>query len=176
MSLNSTVDAVHPCLMPLVTSISISLFFYFCCIFVLSSLYILTIKSIILLSILNSFSICTIVSLFIESYAFLKSIAIATICSFFLYVSSTHSLRINRLSKIIPPLVNPACSNYSILFSATCFSISLPISDISILYDKSVIIAIGLSSVSVGLFFFGIIIVFDFFHSVGSCFSSSTFL
>ena len=49
----------------------------------------------------------------------------------------------------------------------------LPISDISILYDTSVI-AIGLNSVSVGLFFFGIMIVFDFFHSVGSFFSSST--
>ena len=34
-----------------------------------------------------------------------------------------------------------------------CFFDSLPISDISILYDTSVI-AIGLSSVSVGLFFF----------------------
>ena len=84
------------------------------------------------------------------------------------------SFRINRLSRIFPPLVKPACSNFPILFSATCFSISLPISDISILYDTSVI-AICLSSVSVGLFFF-IMIVFDFFHSVGSCFSSNTFL
>ena len=47
-----------------------------------------------------------------------------------------------------------------------CYSISLPISDIGILYDTSGI-AIGLSSVSVGLFFFGIMIVFDFFYSVG---------
>ena len=39
ISLNSAVDAVHPCHMPLVTSISISLFFS-SCIFVLSSLYI----------------------------------------------------------------------------------------------------------------------------------------
>ena len=66
---------------------------------------------------------------------------------------------------IFPPLVNPACSNFPILFSAMCFSISLPISDISILYDTSVI-AIGLSSVSVGLFFFGIMArtVGTFFH------------
>ena len=137
-----------------------------CC---LPYIFILYIKSIILLSILNSFSICTIFSLFIESYAFLKSIAIATICSFFLCVSSTHSLRINRLSKIFQPLVNPACSNFPILFSAMCFSISLPISDISILYNTSVI-AIGLSSVSVCVFFFGITIIFDFFHSDGLCF------
>ena len=41
ISLNSTVYAVHPCLIPLVTSISISLFFS-SCIFALSSLYILT--------------------------------------------------------------------------------------------------------------------------------------
>ena len=68
----------------------------------------------------------------------------------------------------------PACSKFPILFSAMCFSISLPIIDISILYDTPVI-AIGLSSVSVGLFFFGIVIVFDyFFHSVGSCLFSST--
>ena len=52
----------------------------------------------------------------VVSLCCLKSIAIATICSFFLYVSSTHSLRINMLSKIFPPLVNPACSNFSILF------------------------------------------------------------
>ena len=32
--------------------------------------------------------------------------------------------------------MNPACSNLSILFSATCFSISLPISDISILLTR----------------------------------------
>ena len=56
-----------------------------------------------------------------------------------------------------------------------CFSISFPINEISILHDTSVI-AIGLSFVSVGLFFFGIMIVFDFFHSVGSRLSSSTFL
>ena len=116
---------MHPCLIPLVTSISIQLFYY-SCIFVLSSLYILTIKAIILLSNLNSFSICSIVSLFIESYAFFKSIAIVTTCSCFLYVSSMHSLRINRLSKIFPPLVNPACSNFPLLFYVMCFSISLP--------------------------------------------------
>ena len=166
---------MHPCLIPLVTSISISLLFS-SCIFVLSSIYILTIKSIILLFILNSFSICIIVSFFYWGICFLKVYHYCHHLFFFsLYVSSTHSLRINRLSKIFPPLVNPACSNFPILFSATFFSISLPISDISILYDTSVI-TIGLSSVSVCLFFFGIMIVFDFFHSVGSCFSSSTFL
>ena len=119
ISLNSTVDAVHPCLMPLVSSISISLFFSSC----LAYNYIISIKSIMLLTILNSFSICAMVSLFIESYAFLKSIAIATICSFFLYVSSMHSLRINRLSKIFPPLVNSACSNLHyicIFFARMC--------------------------------------------------------
>ena len=74
--------------------------------------------------------------------------------------------------------LDPACSNFSILFYAMCFSISLSINDIivfCILYDTSVI-AIGLSSVSVGLFFFGIMIVFDFFHSIGLCLSSSAFL
>ena len=148
-------------------SISISLFFS-SCIFMLSFLYILTIKSIILLSILNSSSICTIISLFNESYAFLKSISLLPPSVLFLYISSTHSLSINRLSTIFSTLVNPACSNFPILSSAVCFSIYLPISDISFLYNTSVI-AICLSSVSVGLFFFGMIVC-DFFHSVGSCF------
>ena len=66
ISLNSIVDAVHPCLIPLVTSISIYLFSS-SRIFVLSSLYILTVKSIIILSIFCSFIISTFVSLLIES-------------------------------------------------------------------------------------------------------------
>ena len=83
---------------------------------------------------------------------------------------------INRLSKMFPPLVNPACSNFSILFSAMCFFFFYFSSYRChrILYDAS-FIAIGLSSVSVGLFFFSNVVVFDFIHSVGSCPSSSTF-
>ena len=188
INLNSTVYAVHSWPIPLVTSISKILFFS-SYIFVLSFIHILTIKSIILLSSLHiltinsiillsipiSFGICTYHCFsFYWVICFLKSIAIATICSFFLYVYSTHSLRINRLSKIFPPAVNQAWSNFPILFSAMCFSISLPISDINILYGTSVI-AIGLSSVSVGLFFFGIMIVFDFFHSVFPVFPLAPF-
>ena len=73
----------------------------------------------------------------------------------------------NRLSAMRLCLVKPACTSLSCLISRMCFSIfdfNIPMNSLYVAFVN----AIGLRSLTVGLFFFGISTVFDSVQVLGN--------